>query len=158
MVAVPCRSKRRSWAKLLTSRMMPMVVVATVGPTPQIHRLWSTALALDKGLVRAHIDGYFCAFVSDLATALLQNTHPDRPGKTRCSELGVATVALPRCRAEPYSLAVWYLFLGGHWHLAGGCARVCPPLRRGSQGLRPGPSSGRAKNAREQPLSHGRFC
>src|ERR1019366_1603404 len=78
----------------------------------------------DKGLVRAHIDGYFCAFVSDLATALLQNTHPDRPGKTRCSELGVATVALPRCRAEPYSLAVWYLFLGGHWHLAGGCARV----------------------------------
>ena len=39
-------------AKLLTSRMMPTVVVATVGPTPQIHRLWSTALALDKGLVR----------------------------------------------------------------------------------------------------------
>lgn len=45
-------------AKLLTARMMPTVVVATVGPTPQIHRLWSTALALDKGLVRGHIDGY----------------------------------------------------------------------------------------------------
>ncbi len=31
-----------------------MVMVATVRPTPQIHRLWSTALALDKGLVSGH--------------------------------------------------------------------------------------------------------
>jgi len=63
MVAVPCRAvKPRSveLAKLLTSRMMPMVVVATVGPTPQIHRLWSTALALDKGLVRGLTGRAFC--------------------------------------------------------------------------------------------------
>ena len=35
-----------------------MVVVATVGPTPQIHRLCTTAPTLDKGLVRASHQGH----------------------------------------------------------------------------------------------------